>query len=443
MKTKEELKSEINVKIKEYYDSFFKDNKGSSIPVSGKKFDEKEMIAIVDAALDGWWTEGKVTFSFERRMKDYFGVNHVIVVNSGSSANLLALKALTSAKLGERKLNPGDEVITVAAGFPTTINPIIQCNCVPVFCDVDLETYNVNVERLKKAVSSKTKVIFLAHTLGNPFNLKEVKKVCEENNLWLIEDCCDALGSKYDNRLVGTFGDIATFSFYPAHHITMGEGGVLVTNDNQLAKIITSFRDWGRDCYCKTGQDNSCGKRYSQQLGDLPYGYDHKYIYSELGYNLKNTDLNVAIGLAQMDKLNDFIEKRKENFKLLSEGLREFKDYFYLPKAEPNSDPSWFGFLITLKESCKFKREDLLKYLNENKIGTRLLFSGNIIKQPSFVDNNIKYKVAGDLKNTDYIINNTFWVGVCPSITEEDIFFITDRIRFFLNKVCKGGELEK
>ncbi|MFH1840213.1 MAG: lipopolysaccharide biosynthesis protein RfbH [Nanoarchaeota archaeon] len=439
MKTKEELKSEINIKIKEYYDLFFKDKKSSSIPVSGKKFDEKEFIAIVEAALDGWWTEGKVTFAFERRVKDYLGINHVIVVNSGSSANLLALKALTSAKLGERKLNPGDEVITVAAGFPTTINPIVQCDCIPVFCDVDLETYNINVEQLKQAISSKTKAIFLAHTLGNPFNLREIKKICQENNLWLIEDCCDALGSKYNNQLVGTFGDLATFSFYPAHHITMGEGGALTTNNNLLAKIIISMRDWGRDCYCKTGQDNSCGKRYSQQLGDLPYGYDHKYIYSELGYNLKNTDLNVAIGLAQMDKLDEFIKKRKENFKSLSKGLSEFKDYFYLPRAEENSDPSWFGFLITLKESCKFKREDLLKYLNENKIGTRLLFSGNIIRQPSFIDNNVKYRVVDELKNTDYIVNNTFWVGVCPAIIKEDINHIVDKIKIFLEEFNNGS----
>jgi len=434
MKTKEELKSEINLKLKEYYDLFIKDKNDTSIPVSGKYFDEKEIIAIVDAALDCWWTEGKVTFNFERSMKQYLNIKHVIVVNSGSSANLLALKALTSPKLGEKKLNLGDEVISVATAFPTTVNPIIQCGCVPVFCDVDLDTYNINVEQLKKAISPKTKAVFLAHTLGNPFNLTEVKKICEDNNLWLIEDCCDALGSKYDGQLVSSFGDIATFSFYPAHHITMGEGGALVTNNDLLAKIITSMRDWGRDCWCKTGHDNSCGKRYSQQFGDLPYGYDHKYVYSELGYNLKNTDLNVAIGLAQMDKLEYFIDKRKENFKLLFEGLSKFQDYFYLPKAEFNSEPSWFGFLITLKESCKFKREELLKYLTNNKIGTRLLFSGNITKQPYFIDNPPTYRLVENLEKTDYIMNNTFWIGVAPLITKGDIDYIIKKISLFLDE---------
>ncbi|MFH1125626.1 MAG: lipopolysaccharide biosynthesis protein RfbH [Candidatus Altiarchaeota archaeon] len=431
MKTKEELKSEIYARVKEYYDLFLS-SKRQDVPVSGKKFDEKELTAIVDAALDGWWTEGRVTEEFERRFCSYFKVRHTIVVNSGSSANLLALKALTSNKMGARRLKVGDEVVTLAAGFPTTVNPIVQCGCVPVFCDIDLETYNVNIKQFKKSISSKTKAVFLAHNLGNPFNLEEVTKLCKKHNLWLIEDCCDALGSRYKNKLVGTFGDIATFSFYPAHQITMGEGGALITNDDLLARVIRSIRDWGRDCWCKTGVDNSCGKRYEWKLGDLPFGYDHKYTYSEIGYNLKNTDLNVAIGLAQLDKLESFIKARMRNFKQLYEGLSEYDRYFHLPKAEEDSEPSWFGFLLTIKEDCSFRREDLLKHLNRSGIGTRLLFGGNITKQPYFIDNKIKHRIAENLKNTDIVMNNAFWVGVNPLMDNEDVSRIVKSIGEFI-----------
>lgn len=433
MKTKEQLKTEIKHLIKEYYETFL-NKKRDNIPVSGKVYDENELISITDAALDGWWTEGKVTKEFEKKFCDFLKIKNTIVVNSGSSANLLALKTLSSQTLNEKRLILGDEIITVAASFPTTINPIIQCGCVPVFCDVDLETYNINIKQMKKALSNKTKAVFMAHTLGNPFNLKEVAAFCKENNLWLIEDNCDALGSIYEGKYTGTFGDISTMSFYPAHHMTMGEGGAVCTDNHKLAKIARSIRDWGRDCWCDTGQDDSCKNRYNWKLGKLPHGYDHKYIYSEIGYNLKNTDLNVAIGLAQIDKLENFIRQRKENFKSLHEKLLKFENYFILPKAESNSDPSWFGFLITLKEDCGFKREELLKYLNENKIGTRLLFAGNITKQPYFIDNNIEYKIIDNLKNTDIIMNNTFWVGVSQQLNEEDIITISNVIeKFILN----------
>lgn len=428
---RERLKDEIFAKTKQYYNKYLK-KKDNKISISGKMFDEKEIISVFDAALDCWWTEGKVTLRFEEKFNEFLGIKNTIIVNSGSSANLLAIKALTSYKLGDRQIRKGDEIITVAAGFPTTINPIIQCGCIPVFCDVDLETYNINIEDLEKSISDKTKAIFVAHTLGNPFNVNTIKSICDKFNLWLIEDNCDALGSKYNGKYTGTFGDISTFSFYPAHHITMGEGGALSTDNNELAKIIISMRDWGRDCFCKTGIDNNCGKRFSQKFGKLPEGYDHKYVYSEIGYNLKNTDLNVAIGLAQMDKLEDFIKVRKSNFKLLYKKLKEFEDYFILPKATENSDPSWFGFPITLKvDKCSFKREYLLKYLNENKIGTRLLFGGNIIKQPYFINYDIKYKIASSLENTDYIMNNTFWIGTCPLITKDDIQYIYEKIRIF------------
>lgn len=426
-------KTKIKLQIKEYYEKYMR-KKINHIPISGKKFDEKELYSVLDALLEGWWTDGKITKQFEQRFNSYLGTKNTVVVNSGSSANLLALKALTSPNLGDRRLLPDDEVITVAAAFPTTINPIIQCGCIPVFCDVDLDsgTYNINTNHLKKAITNKTKAIFLAHTLGNPFNLKEVKKLCKQHNLWLIEDACDALGSTYDNKMVGTFGDLATYSFFPAHICTMAEGGAVVTDDSQLAKIVRSMRDWGRTCYCGTGQDNCCGKRFDWQLGNLPHGYDHKYTYSEIGYNLKNTDLNVAIGLAQMDKLEDFIKVRRRNFKLLREGFEKFNKYFYLPEPEPNSNPSWFGFLLTLREDAPFDRTTLMKYLTENKIGVRLLFGGNIIHQPYFVDNDIKYRIVDNLDNSDYIMNNTFWIGVSPLISEEDINIILSVFDYFI-----------
>lgn len=429
------IKNKILELVKKYYNVSYKKLPCDKVPVSGKVYDDKELKNLVEASLDGWWTEGKVTNKFEKKFCKFLGVKHTIVVNSGSSANLLALKTLTSQKLGEKRLKDGDEVITVAAGFPTTINPIIQCNCIPVFCDVNLSTYNVDIEQLKKAVSKKTKAILLAHTLGNPFNVEEVIKLCKKYNLWLIEDNCDSLGSRYNNQLTGTFGDLSTHSFYPAHHITMGEGGAVCTNNNELAKIARSIRDWGRDCWCQTGQDNSCRKRFEWKLGELPYGYDHKYIYSEIGYNLKNTDLNVAIGLAQMEKLNSFIEIRKRNFALLKNKLSKFQNYFILPEATENSDPSWFGFPITLKDNCPFTRKDILKYLNENNIGTRLLFGGNITKQPYFIENKIKYRIVCNLKNTDLIMNNTFWIGVYPGITEEKINYIMSIFDKFIKKL--------
>ncbi len=407
----------------------------TSIPVSGKSFNQEEIILMTEAVLDAWWTEGRFTGEFESKFANYFNKKYCITVNSGSSANLLALTALCSSKISEEKrLNPGDEVITVAAGFPTTINPIIQNGLIPVFCDVELQTYNIDIEEIKKAINSKTKAIFIAHTLGNPYNLNEIVKICSDNNLWLIEDNCDALGSKFDNKLTGTFGHISTFSFYPAHHITMGEGGAIVTDDLMLNKIIRSLRDWGRDCWCKTGHDNTCKNRYNWQLGNLPLGYDHKYIYSELGYNLKITEMQGALGLAQMNKLESFTNKRKENFNLLYDGLKQFEDYFILPQKHELADPSWFGLLLTIKDNVKFTRTDILRFLEEKKIGTRLLFAGNIIKQPYFVDNKFNYRIVGDLKNTDKIMNDTFWIGVYPLINEEMINYTINCFKDFTQK---------
>ena len=391
----------------------------SSVPVSGKVFDENEMINGVEAVLDGWWTEGHFSDEFESKLAYWLGVKQAILVNSGSSANLLAISALTSHKLGAKKLNPGDEVITVAAGFPSTVNPLIQNKLVPVFVDVDLGYYNANVEEIKKAISPKTRAIFLAHTLGNPFDLDAIAAICKERNLWLIEDNCDALGSVYKGKYTGTFGQIATCSFYPAHHITLGEGGAVFTNDGILAKIIRSFRDWGRDCYCKSGCDNTCGMRFGWQLGDLPYGYDHKYIYSEIGYNLKATDLQAALGVAQLDKLPGFISKRRDNFKTLYDGLKKFEEYFVLPQWLENTEPSWFGFLLTVKEGAPFDRDTLVQFLQDKQIATRYLFAGNLTKQPYFIDNKVEYRVVGDLKNTDLIMNNTLWIGVYPGLTTE------------------------
>lgn len=428
----QQLKTEIYERVKQYYGLFLQKEK-DRIPVAGKKYDEKELMAIIDAALAGVWTEGSFAAKFENRFNEFLGSKHTIVVNSGSSANLLALKTLTSKKLGKRRLKENDEVITVAAGFPTTINPILQCNCLPVFCDIDIGTYNVNISQLKKAVSKKTKVIMLAHTLGNPFNLVEVTKICKQYGIWLIEDCCDALGSKYDGKLIGSFGDLSTFSFYPAHHITMAEGGAVCTNNSLLAKIARSIRDWGRDCWCKTGQDNTCRKRFEWRMGTLPYGYDHKYIFSEIGYNLKNTDLNIAIGLVQIDRLNEFIKIRQSNFNRLKKEFLELEDYFILPQATRNSEPSWFGFLLTLKENCKFTRHELLKFLNDNRIDTRLLFAGNATRQPYFIDNNIKYKIVENLNNTDIVMNNSFWIGVCPLIEDKDIEYIIKKFKMFTN----------
>lgn len=406
----------------------------SSIPVSGKVFDEKEVFNMVDAVLEGWWTEGHFTEEFESKLAYWLGVKQGILVNSGSSANLLAMTALTSSKLGAKKLNPGDEVITVATSFPTTVNPIIQNKLVPVFVDVDLGYYNANVEQIKQAISPKTKAIFLAHTLGNPFDLDAIAAICKEHNLWLIEDNCDALGSIYNGKHTGTFGHIATCSFYPAHHITLGEGGIVFTNDGMLAKIIRSFRDWGRDCWCKSGCDNTCGMRFGWQLGNLPYGYDHKYIYSEIGYNLKTTDVQAALGVAQLEKLDSFVAKRRENFDILYNGLKKFEDYFILPKWLDNAEPSWFGFLITIKDGLSFDRDTLVRFLQDKQIATRYLFAGNIIKQPYFVDNKIDYRVVGDLKNADIVMNNTFWVGVYPGLTKEMMEYMVSCFEEFVSE---------
>lgn len=404
------------------------------IPVSGKVLDVNDLINLVDASLDMWLTSGRYAEQFEKEFARFLGVKYCALVNSGSSANLIAVSALTSYKLGERRLRPGDEVITVAAGFPTTIAPIVQNRLVPVFIDVKLGTYNYDVSQLEKAITDKTKAIFMAHTLGNPFNLDKVMELAKKYNLWVIEDNCDALGAKYRNKYTGTFGHIATFSFYPAHHITMGEGGAVVTNDPELYKIMLSFRDWGRDCWCPPGKDNTCGKRFSQQHGNLPFGYDHKYVYSHLGYNLKVTDMQAAVGLSQLKKLPEFIKKRQDNFSLLYEGLKDLEDYFILPKATENSEPSWFGFPITIKENVPFNRNQLIDYLEKNKIGTRLLFAGNILRQPLFVNNDVEYRIVGSLKNTDIIMERTFWIGVWPGINKKMVKYIISVIEKFTGR---------
>lgn len=401
----------------------------SVVPPSGKVIGTKELQLMVEASLDGWLTTGRFNDAFEKKLGEYLGVPYVLTTTSGSSANLLALTALTSPKLGERALKAGDEVITVAAGFPTTVNPTIQNGLVPVFVDVDIPTYNVNASLIESAVTDKTKAIMIAHTLGNLFDLAEVRRVADKYNLWLIEDCCDALGSKYDGKMAGTFGDIATVSFYPAHHITMGEGGAVFTKSHELKKIIESFRDWGRDCYCAPGCDNTCGKRFNQQFGSLPEGYDHKYTYSHLGYNLKITDMQAACGLAQLDQVEEFVEVRKANFKYLKAGLASCQQFLELPEATENSDPSWFGFPITLKEDSGVSRIELIKFLDDAKVGTRLLFAGNLTRQPYFKD--INYRVVGELTNTDRIMNQTFWIGIYPGLTHEHLDYVISKFEEF------------
>ncbi len=400
------------------------------IPPSGKLIGYDEIQNMVDASLDGWLTSGRFNEQFENKLATYLGVKHVITVNSGSSANLVAFSTLTSPKLGERSIKKGDEVIGVAAGFPTTVNPIIQYGAIPVFVDIDPNTHNIDATKIEEAISSKTKAIMLAHTLGNPFNLDIVTDICKKYNLWLIEDCCDALGSKYRGQMVGTFGDISTLSFYPAHHITMGEGGAVFTNNSELKMIAESFRDWGRDCYCAPGKDNTCGKRFCQKLGNLPVGYDHKYIYSHLGYNLKITDMQAACGLAQLNKLESFVEIRKENFRYLYDKLSSCKEFIDLPIATNLSDPSWFGFPITLKDNAPVNRLDLLTYLNQSGVGTRLLFAGNLICQPYM--NYCNYRVSGDLHNTNNVMNNTFWIGLQPALSKEMLEFAANKIESYL-----------
>jgi len=427
------IKNKIMELVVDYFNKTYKELPYNKSPVSGKVYNEEELKNLVEASLDGWWTEGKWNNLFEKEIKNFLNINHVLTVNSGSSANFLALKTLTSNKLGKKRIQQDDEIITTAATFPTTVNPIIDIGAIPVFVDIELGTYNINTDKLEKAVNDKTKAIFLAHTLGNPFNLKKVNEVCKKYNLWLIEDNCDALGSKYMGKYTGTFGDLSTLSFYPAHQITTGEGGALLTNNDLLYKIAKSIRDWGRDCWCPTGKDNSCKKRFGWQLGELPFGYDHKYTYSEIGYNLKMTDLQASIGVAQMKKLKIFIRRRRDNFNYLYNKLKEFEKYFLLPKVTKEAEPSWFGFLLTIKDD-RINRLKLLKYLNKKGIGTRLLFGGNIIKQPYFIDYKIKYRQIGDLKNTDTIMNNSFWIGIYQGIRKKQLDYVYKTLKDYLYK---------
>jgi CDP-4-dehydro-6-deoxyglucose reductase, E1 len=402
----------------------------SVVPMSGKVLDARELQFMVEASLDGWLTTGRFNAAFEERLAKFLGVKYLITTNSGSSANLVAFSTLTSPRLGERAINPGDEVIGVAAGFPTTVNPIAQFGAVPVFVDIDLATHNIDATLIEEAIGPKTKAIMLAHSLGNPFNLDVVTMLCKKYGLWLVEDCCDALGSTYDGKLVGTFGDIGTLSFYPAHHITMGEGGAVFTNNPELKLIAESFRDWGRDCYCAPGKDNTCTKRFCWKLGDLPQGYDHKYTYSHMGYNLKISDMQAACGLGQLDKLEGFIAARKANFEYLKERLQSCVEFFHLPVATPKSSPSWFGFPLVLKTDSGIKRVDLLNYLDQNKIGARLLFAGNLIRQPYMIGR--KYRVSGSLERTDIVMNQTFWLGVWPGLKQQQLEYMAGHLETFL-----------
>jgi len=439
MKTEKQIRKEIFEKVKRLYK--LRKNQGKFIPgktrvnYAGRIYDEKEIINLVDSSLDFWLTAGRYARKFEEEFAKFLGVKYCLLTNSGSSANLLAISALTSPKLGKRRLKPGDEIITVACGFPTTLNPIIQNNLVPVFVDVDLGTYNIQLDRIEKAISKKTKAIFIAHTLGNPANLEKILKIVKKHNLWFIEDNCDALGSKYKGKYTGTFADISTFSFYPAHQITMGEGGAVVTNNLLLKRIIASFRDWGRDCWCEPGHDNTCGKRFGWKLGKLPFGYDHKYIYSHIGYNLKVTDMQAAIGVAQLKKLPSFIKARRRNFDKLYKFFKNYQNYFILPQPEKNSKPCWFGFPLLVKKDVPFTRNEIVKYLEKNKIATRMLFGGNLTKQPAY--QNTKYRIFGSLKNTDSVMNNLFWIGVYPGLSSKMMDYIINKIEKFIKKIEK------
>jgi CDP-6-deoxy-D-xylo-4-hexulose-3-dehydrase len=434
MSKSEALRQQILALVQEYYEAEHSQQPFSpgetEVPVSGRVFDATEMVNLVDSSLEFWLTTGRYAEQFEREFSRWMGVRHAILCNSGSSANLLALSALTSPRLGERQVQPGDEVITVAAGFPTTVNPIVQNQLTPVFLDIELGTYNVDVSLLEAAVSPRTKAIMIAHTLGNPFELDAVMAVANKHNLWLIEDNCDAVGSTYKGRLTGSFGHLSTVSFYPAHHITMGEGGCVLTRHPQLKKLVESFRDWGRDCWCAPGVANTCGKRFGWQLGELPEGYDHKYIYSHIGCNLKMTDMQAAVGVAQLEKLPGFIEARKRNWQFLYDGLKQHEEFFILPQATPNSDPSWFGFLLTVRPDAPFSRNELVQFLESNHIATRLLFSGNITRQPAY--ENLNYRVVGELSNTDTVMNQTFWIGVYPRITPNMIEYVLSVFARFL-----------
>lgn len=401
-----------------------------AVPVSGKVLDEHDLRALLDASLDMWLTAGRFAHEFERKFARFIGCRASLLVNSGSSANLVAVSALTSPKLGTRALKPGDEVISVAAGFPTTVNPLIQNGLVPVFLDVDVPTYNIDTTLLEEAITEKTRAIVLAHTLGNPFDLGKIMDVAKRHNLWVVEDACDALGATYDGKNIGTFGDIATASFYPAHHITMGEGGAVMINGAALYRLAESFRDWGRDCWCQPGCDNTCKNRFGQKLGTLPEGYDHKYTYTHIGYNLKATDMQAALGVSQLDKLPDFIERRRMNFAYLKAGLKDLQEFFILPEATPNSDPSPFGFAIAVKEGAPFTRNELTQHLDKKLIATRLLFGGNLVRQPAYHGAN--YRVVGDLTQTDFVMNNVFWIGVWPGLTQAHLDYVLDILHTFV-----------
>lgn len=439
MTAQEQLKAEILAKVAEYYhhvhapvqNAPFVAGK-SRVNYAGRVFDEHELVNLVDSSLDFWLTAGRYAEEFSGKLEDFYDVSDVILTNSGSSSNLLAVSALTSETLGDKRLLPGYEVITVAAGFPSTVSPIVQNRLVPVFVDVELGTYNIDVSQLEDAYSPRTKAVFIAHTLGNPFNLDAVCAFAEKHGLWLIEDNCDALGSRYRGKLTGTFGHIATGSFYPAHHITTGEGGCVITRDPALARIIKSFRDWGRDCYCEGGENNTCGSRFTKQFGTLPKGYDHKYVYSHIGYNMKMTDMQAAIGAAQMDKLESFTARRKDNFRLIQEGLRGLEEFFIMPRATEHSDPSWFSFILTLRERAPFSRVQLAQHLDEDLIETRGLFAGNLLRQPGYMG--IDHRVVGGLENSDYIMNNTLFMGVYPGLTPEKINYVTEKIRTFVKR---------
>jgi len=430
------LKEEILMKVREYYELTFKNDglsEGERIPFARRVFDEKELVNLVDASLDFWLTAGRFASDFEDKFAKFMDVEHCLLVNSGSSANLVAFSTLTSPKLGDKRLKRGDEVITVAAGFPTTINPIIQNGLIPVFVDVELSTYNIKVDELEKALSDKTRAIVIAHTLGNTFNLDAVMEFANEHGLFVLEDCCDAVGSTYNGKKVGTFGHLATVSFYPAHHMTMGEGGAVLTNDNELMMIAKSFRDWGRDCYCAPGADNTCGRRFGMQNGKLPLKYDHKYVYSHIGYNLKITDMQAAVGMGQLDKLPLFIQKRKDNFVKIYNELSKYEKFLILPTATKKSDPSWFAFPITVKEDSGFTRNNITAFLEKNLIQTRLLFAGNITKQPAYLD--IECRIIGDLNNTDNIMKNSFFIGVYPGINDKQIAHIAMVFKDFFSKL--------
>lgn len=447
----QELRNKVKVAAKEYYKEVFgKKREFDYIPPSGKLLGEEELMNMIDASLDMWLTAGRFNKEFEQKFAKYLGVKYALSTNSGSSANLLALSALTSHKLGDRRLKKGDEVISVAAGFPTTTNPIIQHGLIPVFVDCEVGTYNINADLIEEAITPKTKAIFLAHTLGNSYDLDKIMALAEKYNLWVIEDSCDALGGEYKGKKIGTIGHIGTFSFYPAHHLTMGEGGAVVTNDPQLYKIIMSFRDWGRDCCCPPGKDGVCQKRFTQQLGNLPYGYDHKYIYSHIGFNLKITDWQAALGCSQIEKLDNFLEIRRRNAHMLTEKLSDLTDYLILPKINDGVKPSWFGYLISVKENAPFTKQQLVEYLENHQIGTRQLFAGNILRQPMIVDNDVDFRIGNSkllnskdlteehyklLPKTEFIMNNTFWVGTFPALGEEEITRIADTIKEFVNEI--------